>query len=117
MSIDIEAIKERLRATTPGHWIVFNRCFVMADGNVIVSTQTHPYQLRMDDDLAFIAHAPTDIRALLIEVERLQAEIERLAPLVQAADAWRRAVTEINGVQAAEQALLAAVLVAAKTAS
>lgn len=101
--IDVEAIKARLAAATPAPWAVFYRCFVVArSGDVIVSTQSHPYQIHMDEDLALIAHAPADIAALL-------AEIERLTSLAHAADAWAQAIAEINGVQAAEQALLDAV--------
>lgn len=77
--IDLEAIKARLAAATPGPWAVFNRCFVVTrSGDVIVSTQSHPYQKRMDEDLALIAHAPADIAALIAEVEQLRGTLLRM---------------------------------------
>lgn len=83
MAIDLEAIKTRLAAATPGAWAVSNRCFIVAGlGDVIVSTQSHPYQKRMDEDLALIAHTPTDIDALLAEVKALRTENTALRTLV-----------------------------------
>lgn len=77
MTIDLEAIEARLAAATPYPWAVLSRCFVVtATGDIIVSTQTHPLQVRMNEDLALIAHAPADIAALIDEVRRLRAITE-----------------------------------------
>lgn len=90
--LDIEQIKQRLAAATPGPWDYWS---VVADGRVEVYVPNGSMDTEVilefkdfedcpdcirpasaDSDL--IAHAPTDIAALINEVEKLRATIERL---------------------------------------
>lgn len=91
--IDIEAIKKRLAAATPGPWAecgqarggcICGHVFAVrgGDGPCVATTDTvnddgMPYP---DDDqrkanAALIAHAPRDLADLLAEVERLRAGV------------------------------------------
>ena len=78
--LDLEPIKERLTAATPGPWF--------ADDDGGVSTEPHAYTMTSTPvvdtegcgmgnpkDATFIANAPTDITALVAEVERLEKEV------------------------------------------
>jgi hypothetical protein len=73
---DIEAIKGRLAAATPGPWYV--------DESLRgVEAQTHGYPVEIvawtgRADAVLIAHAPGDIDALVAEVERLRADNARI---------------------------------------
>lgn len=84
--VELQAIRERLKAATPGPWVVtrgYERlffCGVRHDSAVVDG-------LPMDDydgewfkitDAIFIANAPTDIEALLAEVERVQHKYDEL---------------------------------------
>ena len=84
--IDLDAIKARLAAATPGPWRVSRQniderpgtsevCDLVNDCWVIVE---HNDLGRYEDDADLIAHAPADIAGLVAEVERLRGEIERL---------------------------------------
>jgi hypothetical protein len=74
--IDLEAIKGRLAAATPGPWYV--------DESLRgVEAQTHGYPVEIvawtgRADAVLIAHAPGDIAALVAEVERLRADNARI---------------------------------------
>lgn len=73
--IDIDAIKARLEAATPGPW-------EMAGGNEWVSPIGIEVGPCADEgvrqqDAEFIANAPSDIAALIEEVERLRGHIDR----------------------------------------
>lgn len=77
--IDLDAIKARAEAATPGPWVrewAFSTHFVVpeaaervADGNV-ARLKAHQRA-----DAEFIAHAREDVPALLAEVERLRREL------------------------------------------
>ena len=91
--MDLEPIKKRLAAATPGPWEAqdFDN-FPGDEGSAIVGAfgvGLVAYALRhgssgdgwydeeqCDADATFIAHAPEDIAALVAEVERLTAQID-----------------------------------------
>lgn len=86
-----DAIRERLEAATPGEWSV-DYDDDADDGTIPVVTrfvvgviaESAPVVdlhgiANADDNAAFIAHAPTDVRRLLDEVERLEAQCDTLA--------------------------------------
>ena len=85
-------IRERLAATTPGPWHTHDygspadeepTARVVHTGNFDWDAITYDgdYVVMLDsesrDDADFIAHAPTDIAALLAEVNRLRGELDR----------------------------------------
>lgn len=100
--MDLEPIKERLAEATPGPWESqgFDN-YPGDEGTPIIGTSgigLVAYALRhnvhssnnrvdwydeeqCDKDAEFIAHAPEDIRALLAEVKRLQAQIDAVKAL------------------------------------
>lgn len=81
--LDLDPIKARLNAATPGPWkqrdgwkqtiMTTNKTFRYPPDYPSDYPSEHliPYQ---DSDGDFIAHAPTDIAALIEEVERVRAE-------------------------------------------
>ena len=82
--IDIDEIEARLKAATPGPWLVaYDADHPMNGGmpfNFVVATignDTIAEDL-CGDDARFIAHAPEDVAALIAEVRRLSAENARL---------------------------------------
>lgn len=82
MTLDLEAIKRRRAAITPLPWaLVPEVCG--PDGQMLVQVTSmgcivevgDPYPRgdnRPQENMAFFLHAPTDIDALLAEVERLR---------------------------------------------
>lgn len=80
---ELEAIRQRLGAATPGPWRWWTSCSYRRlssdatgrDGDVlrgdIQRHDGHPDVICSEADKALIAHAPADIAALLVEVERL----------------------------------------------
>lgn len=72
MSLDLEAIKARAEAATPGPWECVGMGDVVTPTFVIQTTDRNPADGR------FIANARTDVPALVAEVERLQAEVDEL---------------------------------------
>jgi hypothetical protein len=96
--MDLEPIKKRLAAATPGPWRAQEFDSYPGDeGSAIVggySVGLVAYAVRpdfgaasgydeaqCDRDAQFIAHAPTDIAALIAEVEKLKAKLKRLSTL------------------------------------
>ena len=101
-TLDLKPIKERLAEATPGPWESqgFDN-YPGDEGTPIIGTSgigLVAYALRhnvhssnnsvdwydeeqCDKDAEFIAHAPEDIRALLAEVKRLQAQIDAVKAL------------------------------------
>ena len=99
-TLDLEPIKERLAAATPGPWD--------ADGTEVSQHWSRPEPwltiatnevdcmaycyggrgrgVERVEDAEFIAHAPEDIRALLAEVKRLQGELKLLRVMPPAAE-------------------------------
>lgn len=84
----LEAIRKRAEAATPGPWEVWTGCSWRRIGSsrtareVILPTNhpsdNHPDLSMREEDGEFVAHAREDIPALLAEVERLRGEIETL---------------------------------------
>lgn len=104
MSIDLDAIRARVDAATPGPWRVvqehgrdiadegYSRIWIQAEAG-----EQHDIADLIDDDSAngspladenaeFIAHARQDITDLLAEVDQLRAELARAA--VDEAPTW-----------------------------
>lgn len=69
---DLQAIKARLAAATPGPWTSDGIC-VLALYEGYETFMVEVSYGRRPDDAEFIAHAPTTIAALVAEVERLRA--------------------------------------------
>jgi len=63
-------IKARVEAATPGEWTIEERFFVIAPDLLTIAS------CRGDAEATFIAHARSDIPALVAEVERLRAQVE-----------------------------------------
>jgi hypothetical protein len=96
----LDAIKARLAKITPGKWCQGVYWFqgvypdgdeeYLPDANILCEGE-EVARAGSTDDAAFIANAPTDIAALLAEVERLRAVLERSgAALTEIADDIRR---------------------------
>ena len=78
MSLDLDPIKAREAAATPGPWKVVDPGYRVAvdDGTGFLVANTFMAPSSRDlPDARFIAHARTDVPALLAEVERLRAEL------------------------------------------
>lgn len=96
--IDIDAIRARAEAATPGPWADH-------DGPLLEDVVAYIYS---DADEAFIAHAREDVPALLAEVERLgigalraaEAERDRLRAQVQAVRALADGADDRDDVEA-----------------
>ena len=80
MTLDLEAIKARAEAATPGPWScgseqLDDTRIQSADGEMTIYDEGgHTWK-----DADFIAHAITDVPALVAEVERLSAIGNRVA--------------------------------------
>ena len=100
MSLDLDAIKARAEAATPGPWNLDSTDWAkkspsgirwIADSSVpqaVVWVTPEPWDWENDDsdddeiaqmvtDATFVAHARTDVPALIAEVERLRTGIRR----------------------------------------
>ena len=92
--IDLDAIKARCEATTPGPWEVngspHDRHIATVGRHYITKPDRAGRSAHNDEIAAFIAHARTDVPALAAEVERLRAENEvlRAALLQESTDGW-----------------------------
>lgn len=86
LPLDLEAIKSRLYKATPGPWewklMPKRHMLVHRTGMksllTVLETQgeaVHEYPCADEDDRDLIQHAPTDLAALIEEVERLRAEL------------------------------------------
>ena len=81
-TLDLEPIKERLAAATPGPWKAkedsWDGYSVVIDdsgpGVSIIAEQIGQGEDEGRGDAEMIAHAPSDLAALVAEVERLRAE-------------------------------------------
>ncbi len=80
---NIDAIRRRVAAATPGTWKVGSRFGLgnLGSSTVVMSGKHPPIVLDRHRngraDAAFIAHARQDIPALLAEIDRLRAVVER----------------------------------------
>ena len=81
----LDAIRARLDAATPGPWRLespFPAIYIAAGERDYIAELMGPWddarwEQRWKVDAELIAHAPTDLRALLDEVEALQAEVRK----------------------------------------
>ena len=71
--IDLEPIKARLEAATDGPWEIDPTAHDWAAGVRCLPCQVSVADTASVEIAEFIAHAPTDIDALVAEVERLRA--------------------------------------------
>ena len=82
--LDLDAIKARADAATEGPWGVEGRAHPGPDEHLVIypveQGGTLAFVQPSWDDAEFIAHARTDIPALIAEVERLRGRIEALHP-------------------------------------
>ena len=89
MTIDIDAIKERCEAATPGPWVLSDDERIPArihaktndlkiGGKQFLCTKVIAEMVYQETDARFIAHARQDIPELLTAYEEQAAEIERL---------------------------------------
>ena len=77
---ELSAIRARLDAATPGNWKRFG-VVISTDLDLpqpLVVEACSEDRTQAENDVEFIANAPTDLRALMDEVERLTAEIDVL---------------------------------------
>lgn len=86
---DLDAIRQRADAATPGPWGVEQygttlavHAYQVSDAVAMIGDEDHP---PAGSDAEFIAHAREDVPALLAEVDRLTA---RVADLEGERDAW-----------------------------
>ena len=81
MALDRDAIRARLQAATPGPWKVCPDEATEGDLELVCqgTVDQHAGPICMHPltsaDAEFIAHAPTDVAALLDEVERLGQQL------------------------------------------
>ena len=93
-TLDLEPIKERLAAATPGPWRVWHDpdpskvrstavetawCYGDIEGDTELITDYLP----TGADAEMIAHAPEDIAALISEVERLREQVEAVKKIIR----------------------------------
>ncbi len=86
--VNLDAIKARLAAATPGPWewsvrpkrhMLIHRFSERGHLTVLETegdSEYAEYPCANEADRAFIEHAPSDIAALVAEVERLRAEVD-----------------------------------------
>lgn len=82
MMLDLQPIEYRLAAATPGPWgVSFNPIppggKPVAQVNTIVILSDEPLYGSPIEDAELIANAPTDLAALVAEVERLRKEVQQ----------------------------------------
>lgn len=73
--LDLEAIKARCEAATPGPWVNTGGRFPKINGGPIGGCDVATLFFADGADAAFIAHAREDVPALVAEVERLQKAV------------------------------------------
>ena len=96
MTLNLEAIKARCEKATAGPWYGYEERESSAEGHAVSTGPSNLFTIGISNqdanDADFIAHARTDIPALVAEVERLQSA---LAAARAALDGEReRALTE-----------------------
>ena len=93
-TIDLEPIKERLAAATPGPWRVWTdpdptkvRATAVetawCHGDIEGDTELITDYLPTDADAEMIAHAPSDLAALVAEVEQLREQVEAVKKIIR----------------------------------
>lgn len=74
--IDLTAIKARLAAATPGPWRKGDGRSGRSPATIYASSSVVVYLVDNPRDRILIANAPTDLAALVAEVERLRAVLD-----------------------------------------
>ena len=75
----LDKIKARLAAATPGPWVLApDRESITQTSHLTRDVWTIP---RTHEDMELIAHAPSDLAALIAEVERLRQHADLIAAL------------------------------------
>lgn len=73
--MNIEDIKQRLEAATPGPWVMridgdrYLEAPNAGPGALMCDTQYYPWTFDRQEDWEFVAHAPEDIKYLLEKLE------------------------------------------------
>ena len=80
VELDLGPIEARLEAATPGPWEADGNGVHTRRGACVALTHFADHQ-RVDAE--FIAHAPTDVRALVAEVRRLRGQVQRARAIQQ----------------------------------
>jgi hypothetical protein len=109
--LDLEPIRARLAAATPGPWEAEHRGFEVYETHTAHGDLVAEASLQISD-AELIAHAPADLAALADEVESLRRELARQAAQITAvrvvsAEWWRLAPDTYWGSKA-RAAILAA---------
>lgn len=90
--MDTDAIRARVRAISPGRW-ERRGCDVHADDDpaplFVGRTNSGVAGGRPEADAEFVAHAPQDVAALLVELAVLRTEATHWRLIAQAATAGR----------------------------
>ena len=95
-----DAIRRRAEAATPGPWKTGDRFGNRSLGSSVVVLAGNLPPVELDphrngrNDAAFIAHARTDVPAMLDEVGRLCAELDAIGNLAYRASGDRDALTD-----------------------
>lgn len=90
-ALDLDAIERRANAATPGTWLYADTIDMVSSiqADAICVCEFYGLQDRIDRDAPFIAHARTDVPALVAEVRRLRAERNELHTALRAmAQSW-----------------------------
>ena len=100
--LNLEPIKARLKAATPGQWIYRNTCEIWdperpiceIEGTSVVPLDDDVKVLPYGQDLDLIVNAPRDLAALVEEVERLRQDLEfgkaKVLPILEEVARLRR---------------------------
>ena len=87
MTLDLDPIRARLAAATPGPWHAYGNTLAAEVGRCTCSPHygAHERSCGLEDigqvvesDAELIAHAPADLAALVAEVERLRETVQRV---------------------------------------
>ena len=87
MTLDLDPIRARLAAATPGPWEV-DECseettVIVAGSDLTIICSELWQGWEGTQDAALIANAPTDMAALVAEVERLRESVQRVREVHQ----------------------------------
>ena len=92
MTLDLEPIRARLAAATPGPWHTYGNTLAAELGRCTCSPHYGAHEAHcgleeigqvMESDAELIAATPADLAALLAEVERLRETVQRVREMHQ----------------------------------
>ena len=107
MTPDLDAIRARLAAATPGPWHAYGNTLAAETGGCTCSPHYGAHEAHcgleeigqvVESDADLIAHAPADLAALLAEVERLRRTEAQIK-----AEALREASGKLAGTERISQ--------------